>query len=356
MRRTALGIAALLLAVPLAGCTQDTGDTGDGDGMEEPVEVRWVDEPQDMNTNETISMTWELTGPEREITHTGIHYANHSVDDPQSPGDYGNTTKAVEPAEVPGTFDAGESFEEPGTYYFIAHAIVDGEHIWADEIEVEVSESGPVQGPVSVTIESADEEVTPGETVNVTWQVTGLPSEVPHTGFHWANHSVEDPSSPADYGNDSGVREPADVPGTFNASFVATQPDTLYGRAHVIYEGSHYWSDEIEINVTRAAPAAENVTVKIRDEGPQGLLGATFDPQNVTVLAGGNVTWNNTGNASHQIDFENESLEDSPEIPPGETWTWAVPADLALDEYEYTDGATASSASGSVTVEAPDEG
>lgn len=353
MRGTALFATLILLTIPLAGCMEDTGDMGDTPGGTDTVQINWVDRPDDMQTGEAVSMTWNLTGPSQEIPHTGAHYADHSVEDPQSPADYGNTTGAVEPAQVPDEFDADETFDEPGTYYFRAHAIVDGENLWTPEIAINVSEGGPIQAPVQVSIDSAPSEGRTGQNLTVNWSVTGAPDEIQHTGFHWADFNVSDPKSPTDYGNSTGVQEPAQVPGSFNGTFSEAEPGTYYGRAHAIYDGKHYWSDEIEIEISSNGTVAKrNVTVEIRDEGPQGLLGASFVPQNATVLQGGQVTWENVGEASHSIDFANESLEDSPTIDPGENWTWNVSADLEPGEYEYTDGEAASDASGSIQVKA----
>lgn len=315
--------ALLLLTVPLAGCAQDGGDGA------QAVEVHWVNEPQDRKTGQATSMSWELTGPEGQIQHTGIHWADHSVDDPQTPADYGNTTKAVEPAQVPGTFDADETIDESGTYYFIAHAIVDGEHKWSEEVEVQINESGPVEGPVDVSIQQAPDEAEIGENITVEWQVAGPTGSIQHTGFHWANHSVDDPQTPADYGNSTGIREPADVNGasTFNGTFTEDRAETIYARAHAIHEGSHYWSDEIEIEVTEPG----NVTVhgvSMQDAPP------SFDPVNVTVEQGDVIEWTNQGSLTHTATNESINLS-SGDVGPGETFNWTVPEDLEPGTYEY---------------------
>lgn len=351
MERT-LAIVGLLLTVPLTGCIQDGADPLDGS-----VEVDWVEHPQDMATGEAVDMRWELASDEHEVAHTAVHWADFSLADPGGPSDYGNTSGEVAPAQSPGTFDTTVTFDEAGTYHFRAHAIVDGENIWSEEVEVEITDSDPGQAPVVVSIDQAPDEATPGENMTVNWSLTGLPDNATSTAFHWSWESVEDPSSPSDYDHTAERYPDPGVPGSYNATFTVAETGTLHGRAHAIHDGRHFWSDEVEINVSSQDPGepdGENVTVEIHDESTLGLS-TTFEPDNVTALQGANVTWTNLGNATHSIDFENATLEDSPDIAPGENWTWEVPEDLEPGEYAYVDGsASASPAEGTVTVEAPE--
>lgn len=351
MNRVAL-IALVLLAVPLTGCVD--GDDVDGD----EVAVAWVEQPQDMDTGEAIDVSWELTGPEGQVPHTGLHWGTDSVDDPSSPADYGNTPHAVEPADAPGTFQTSVTFDEEGTYYFRAHVVLPdgGGQLWTEEVEITVSQGGLGDTPVIITIDEADQGGETGENMTVNWSLTGTANEVQHTGFHWADFSVEDPSSPADYGNSSGVVEPAGVGHSYNATFSEAEPGTYHGRAHVIHDGQHYWSEELEFNVT-GTETGENGTEHLVEISDESALGATssFDPAELTVAPGDTVVWNNTGQASHSVVFENESLEGSEAIEPGANFTWTVPADLAPGDYAYNDGeASVDAGSGTITVEAAD--
>lgn len=349
-------IAAILLAVPLTGCMQDTGD-GDGSGPgQATVQVAWKERPEDMKTGEPIAMTWELTGPDREIQHTGVHFANFSVEDPETPADYGNSSGIREPAQVPDTYDTTVTFNESGTYYFRAHAIVDGQHKWTPEVAVNVTQKGPISTPVSVSVESAPDEATAGEAFNVSWRVTGTPSQVRTTSVYYGNASVENPAAGAKYAERTGVHENASIPQTFTTNVTVNRTGALYLRAHAVHEGSHYWSDEVQVNLTAGndtgdAGAPTNVSVEIHDDSALGL-NPSLDPQNVTVLQNGTVTWENRGNVSYTIDFANDSLEDSPSIPAGENWTWNVSSDLEPAKYEYSAESQTASASGSVTVKA----
>lgn len=312
-------IALLLVAAPLAGCAADDGD------MDEGAQVEWVQEPSDRDTGQAIDVTWRLTGPQGEIDHTALHWAASSVSDPSTPADYGNTSGLEEPASVPGEYSTTVTFDEEGTYHFRAHLIEDGEHRWTSEVAVEVSDSGPAEQPVLVEVEDYTQTAGAGEELTVNWSLEGTPDEVQHTGFHWANESISDPASPADYGNSSGVQEPAEVPGAYNASFTE-DVGTYHGRAHAIYEGQHYWSEEISFEVTDG-----NATHHVVE-----MSNFMFAPDELTVAPGDTINWTNVDQATHTITFrDTDNGTDSGDVEPGEHFNWTVPADMPAGTYAY---------------------
>lgn len=354
MDRT-LFIALTLLTVAFTGCL-------DGDGGAGAIDVAWVEEPQDMRTGEPIEITWELIG-EGEVQHTGLHWANTSVEDPSSPADYGNTSGAEEPAEAPGEFTTQVTLDEEDTYHFRAHAILDdGTHIWTTEVEIQVSDEGPVSTPFDVSIDDWDKQTHVDDNATVDWSLTGLPDEnVTHTGFHWADISIDDPQTPADYGNSTGVVEPAQVPGEYSGNFSEEQ-GTYYGRAHAIYDGQHYWSTEVTFNFTQGEGDATNGTganhtVNITDDGLVGA-GVEYDPDNVTVQPGDMVIWHNDGSTTHGITWEEGNFSDPGSAPEGENITWEVPSDAEPGTYNYTESETSlptEDPQGQVTVEANED-
>lgn len=353
MRQAALLLTVILLAVPLTGCLE--GDDGEDPGAD-TVSIAWIDQPADAAVGETIPVSWNVSGPSREIQHTAIHWSDRSVPNPSTPADYGNTTGAQEPATIPGTFDAELSFDTAGTYHVRGHAIVEGNHIWTSEVTIDVEADEPEPPSLTVTLTTAPTEATAGSPIEVAWNVSGGSGEIDHTGFHWANTSVADPQSPADYGNTTGAQEPAQIPGSFNGSFTIEQAGTIHARAHALVNGTHFWSEETTITVTEP-PAPEptpNVTVEIQDTGAAGLFGTmvTFNPETVEIEQGGEVIWENKGNSTYSVDFSDENLEGSPDIAPGESWTWTVPADLEPSSYEYTEPSQNTDATGTVEVTA----
>ncbi len=352
MTRTLL-IALTLLTVAFTGCLGGDEEAGE-------IGIAWVDEPQDMQTGEPIEITWRLTG-EGEVQHTGLHWANVSVEDPQTPADYGNTSGAEEPAEAPGEFTTQVTLEEADDYYFRAHAILEnGTHIWTDEVEITASEGGPIDTPFQVSIDDWDKQTPVGENATVNWSLSGIPDEnVTHTGFHWANFSVEEPQTPTDYGNSTGVVEPAQVPGSYSGNFSEEQ-GTYYGRAHAIYDGQHHWSQEITFNFTRgeANDTADGVnhTVNITDGGVLGNEVA-YHPEEVTVRPGDTIIWHNAGNTTHGIAWEEGNFSDPGSAEPGENITWEVPGNATAGTYNYTESETGlptESPQGRVIIETQD--
>lgn len=328
--RNSIIAAVILLTVPLAGCAAP--DDGGGGEAPEPVEVAWTQQPQDMDAGQAVDVGWELTGPERHVQHTGLHWAEDSVSNPSTPADYGNTSGAVEPADVPGEYDTTVTIDETGTYYFRAHAIVDGNHTWTSEVEIQVESSQPGEAPVIVTVDDHTAQGGVGENLTVNWSLTGTPDEVRHTGFHWATYSVEDPASPADYGNSTGVVEPAAVPGSYNGTFTEEEPGTYHGRAHAIYNGQHYWSDEITFEVQAGGDGGGGGSVT---HHTVEMSGVSFDPAELEVEPGDTINWTNLDQYGHTVTFQNETLEIDEDVAAGEYFNWTVPEDLAPGTYEY---------------------
>lgn len=319
------------------------------------VEVEWVQQPRDMDTGQAIDATWQLDGPDREVQHTGLHWANTSVADPGSPADYGNSSGVEEPAQVPGEYSTSVTIEEEGTYHFRAHAIVDGAHEWTDEVSIEVTEPGPAEPPVLVDVDDHTAGGTVNETLRVNWSLTGTPDEVQHSGFHWADASRDDPASPADYGNSSGVEEPADVPGSYNATFSEEEAGTYYGRAHAIYNGQHYWSDELVFDVSEGE-ATGGVTHHVVE-----METFQFQPSELTVQPGDTINWTNLDDVTHTATFDDtENGTDSGDVGAGDYFNWTVPEEMPTGTYDYrctyhsTDFETGMV--GTITVEAADGG
>lgn len=343
MRWTLL-IACSLLVAPLTGCL-DQGDDGTDDGQDgEAYSVSWESQPQDRKAGQAMEMTWRVGGPSGEIPHTGVHWANESVSDPQSPADYGNTSGAVEPAQVPGTFDTEETIDEPGTYYFRAHAIAGEEHHWSEEVEVEVQEEDPLSTGVSVTIDDHTRESAPGANVTFNWSLTGAPDEVERTQIYWGADSASDPT-PSAYDQRNGTVQDASVPGSYNATFQVDDPGTYHARAHAVHDGSHYWSDEVSFQVQETGPEPENHTVQIVD------IVNGFDPEEITVTQGDHITWENTDSQAHTVTFDNATLGDSGNIAAGDTYDLTVPTDLEPGSYDYVCSYHESTMTGTVTVE-----
>lgn len=325
MRSSVLLLACSLLLVPLTGCASE-----DEGGQAEPYQVLWDMQPRDGEEGEAIEMTWSVEGSEGEIPHTGVHWADRSVSSPQSPADYGNTSGAREPAQIPGSFDTEITFNESGTYYVRAHAIVgEGEHRWSNQIEIQIQSSDGDAVGVEVTMRNHDGQGTSQENFTFEWQLAGTPDEVHRTGLMWGANSSQDPS-PSAYPNETGTVQGASVPGTYNATLSDLEPGVYHARAYALKDGTHHWSDEVEFNVTEArdGSGAENHTVVIEN--------FMYEPSELTVQPGDTITWENRDATTHTVTFANETFADSGDIESGETYTWTVPENVEPGTYDYS--------------------
>ncbi len=145
----ALAISCIFVSVALSGClgrdggdeTEETGaatTTADGGGnVTSFVTLDFY--PDTATVGEPINITWSVDpGNETDvnITHTAVHWANFRVSDPSSPADYGNTS-GERLATAPGTFETSFTVNESaGTLYVRAHALIEGQNHWSDEVEI----------------------------------------------------------------------------------------------------------------------------------------------------------------------------------------------------------------------------
>jgi plastocyanin len=100
--------------------------------------------PQAATVGDMVYIGWRVTGEQKTIPHTAVHYGPESIPDPKGPSDYPDATKyqcTQVSCPVPGFFSGYMQFNEPGTYYYRAHAVVDGKAVWSREVEITVSPS-----------------------------------------------------------------------------------------------------------------------------------------------------------------------------------------------------------------------
>lgn len=145
--------------------------------------------------------------------------------------------------------------------------------------------------------------------VSVDWSVglgapnAGLAARM--TVLAWADRSVAHPIGPSSYGNQSGRRENATVPGEFNASFTPSKINgtTVYFRAFAEINGTVYWSEErsAALDVKPPGPPAPGVNrtheVSIGKNVPGSA--ADYDPPVLQIKTGDSVRFLNKDSASH---------------------------------------------------------
>ncbi len=115
-----------------------------------------------------------------------------------------------------------------------------------------VDEDGPDGPPLEISLEPPPSRINITEPFTLAWTLNtthGGPISVVHTAIHWASHSVEDPASPADYGNTTGARS-VEAPGRYETPLTLNQSGTYHARAHASYEGREYWSQEYRLTAS----------------------------------------------------------------------------------------------------------
>lgn len=108
---------------------------------------------------------------------------------------------------------------------------------------------------VSVVLKSLPKVAAAGREFSVSWSITGEQALTSHTAVHYGRQSVPNPKSPADYAFTSRIfctSASCKVPSSFQVPITIQEEGIYYYRAHTIIGGSHYWSDEASINVSKA--------------------------------------------------------------------------------------------------------
>ena len=83
-----------------------------------------------------------------------------------------------------------------------------------------------------------------------------------------------------------------------------------------------------------ATPETMDDDAQDRSEGSVDIVGGTFEPRTVEVIGQLQVTFVNRDDVAHGIDFEDEAIEDSERIPPGESYVAELPRE---GRYEFSD-------------------
>jgi hypothetical protein len=101
--------------------------------------ISLVNSPSSAYTNTPVSFIWKIDSDKQlQIPHTAIHYDTRSVPSPKAYTDYRSAGRFFDGA-IPKSFSDSMTFIDTGTYYYRAHAVVDGKEIWSDEKTIVVS-------------------------------------------------------------------------------------------------------------------------------------------------------------------------------------------------------------------------
>lgn len=129
-----------------------------------PVSAATIDVlsfPPSVDAASKFSVSWKINSDAQiGIQHTAVHYGTSPVPDAKVPSDYPGVTK-IQSGTIPGSFSVELSLPSAGSYYFRAHAIVDGRHVWSGEKVMTVKATVPTQAPTTITTPAAPTQTPP---------------------------------------------------------------------------------------------------------------------------------------------------------------------------------------------------
>lgn len=98
--------------------------------------------PSNVNVNGSFFISWYINTSPSKITHSSVRYGKEHIETPSLPSDYSHSSSILctgTNCNVPGPFSVQIAFDEAGTYYARAYALVNGINMWSDEIQITAS-------------------------------------------------------------------------------------------------------------------------------------------------------------------------------------------------------------------------
>lgn len=120
---------------------------------EQPLQVAVgvIEAPLTVNAGQDFVVTFRVDSNKQfSITHAAVHFNPTPVADPNTPSDYIAGLTEILSGTIPKTFTATGKLSQSGTFYYRAHAIVEGKNYWSEE--------------KSLSVVSAPQQVTPPPT------------------------------------------------------------------------------------------------------------------------------------------------------------------------------------------------
>ncbi len=263
----ALLLIAMLAAAFLAGCAQQAEENVQPAPSAEKAAPKAIFDsaPNSATAGQEVTISWSVSGDAAITPHTAIHYGPSSVKNPTGPQDYAKATPfqcQITNCPIPSPFSAKLKIDEPGTYYYRAHAVINGENVWSEEKAITIAAKAQPQparipeqpeSKTTVTVTSAPASAAATQKITISWKVEGESSTIPHTAVHYGPASVTNPAGPSDYPLASSFLcavTPCRIPNAFQAQISIAEPGTHYYRAHAItIDGKNAWSEEKTIEV-----------------------------------------------------------------------------------------------------------
>lgn len=190
--------------------------------------------PSSIIINEPLRLTWTIDTAAESVS-TEIRYSLGPV----TALDYPLSTNTQ--AGGAGTYSAVITTSRIGKIYARAHALIDGQDVWSDEVVIDV-----VPIPATVKVKTFPLRALQNEEANITWEVAGgLTGVVTQTLIRWGYAAGDEA---ADYPIVSAIQS-GNTPQTFSTNIKLTRVGTTYLRAFATVDDVEYKSDEFIITV-----------------------------------------------------------------------------------------------------------
>ncbi len=100
--------------------------------------------PTTATTNQDIFIDWMINSDPGTTSHTAVHYGLYSIPNPTGPNDYPYASVYIgtnAPVKIPGEFSTTINIQDPGTYHYRAHTVINGQDYWSAERTITVTQS-----------------------------------------------------------------------------------------------------------------------------------------------------------------------------------------------------------------------
>ncbi len=197
--------------------------------------------PDMINTGEQVDLDWwvNLTvWSSTDVTQTGIHWDTMSHTGVPDLSDYPNASAMI-PGEVDGDYTVSITApEDPGTIYFIIHAVVGGNDLYAPIVY-----SVKVVSPPELALVASPDDVMDGSMVMIEWLVANAATtSISHTAVHWDTTSHDQSRDFQAYAN-AAPGMAGTMEGDYHANLTAPEgPATIYFILHAIVDGEHFYA------------------------------------------------------------------------------------------------------------------
>ena len=197
--------------------------------------------PDMINTGEQVDFEWwvNLTiWSSTDVTQTGIHWDTMSHTGVPDLSDYPKASAMI-PGEVDGDYTVSITApEDPGTIYFIIHAVVGGNDLYAPIVY-----SVKVVSPPELALVASPDDVMDGSMVMIEWLVANAATtSISHTAVHWDTTSHDQSRDFQAYAN-AAPGMAGTMEGDYHANLTAPEgPATIYFILHAIVDGEHFYA------------------------------------------------------------------------------------------------------------------